>query len=432
GTKKKKSIMDKMLDGFNKRFERTTTRYAVLMQRLVNSRFITFLLFAIFAVAIVGISSTLPSGFIPNEDQGMIYAIVQTPPGSTLERTNDMTTRLQHVAEHIEDVSSVTALAGYEVLTEGRGSNAGTCLIALKDWSERKHTTVEIIEELEEETKDIAGATIEFFGPPAVPGYGAAGGFSMRLLDKTNSDDYKALEQVNNDFMKALAERKELTGLFTFFSANYPQYELEIDNEAAMQKGINIETAMNNLSILIGSTYEQGFIRFGTFYKVYVQAAPEHRALPDDIMKLYVKNNRDEMVPYAAFMKMKKTHGLNEITRYNMYPSASIKGEPAAGYSTGEAIKAIQEVAAQTLPRGYDIGWEELTKDEAARGNEALYIFGIVLVFVYLVLAAQYESFIIPFAVILSLPAGIFGTFLLLKLMGLSNDRSEEHTSELQ
>src|SRR5690606_26540758 len=305
---------------------------------------------------------------------------------------------------------------------EGRGSNAGTCLIALKDWSERKHTTAEIIEELEEETKDIAGATIEFFGPPAVPGYGAAGGFSMRLLDKTNSDDYKALEQVNNDFMKALGERKELTGLFTFFSANYPQYELEIDNEAAMQKGINIETARNNLSILIGSTYEQAFIRVGTVSKVYEQATPEHRALPEDIMKLYVKNNRDEMVPYAAFMKMKKTHGLNEITRYNMYPSASIKGEPAAGYSTGEAIKAIQEVAAQTLPRGYDIGWEGLTKDEAARGNEALYIFGIVLVFVYLVLAAQYESFIIPFAVILSLPAGIFGTFLLLKLMGLSND----------
>ena len=275
---------------------------------------------------------------------------------------------------------------------------------------------------MEAHTKDIAGATIEFFGPPAVPGYGAAGGFSLRLLDKTNSDDYKELEQVNDDFMAALRKRKELTGLFTFFSANYPQYELEIDNEAAMQKGVNIENAMNNLSILIGSTYEQGFIRFGTFYKVYLQASPEYRALPDDIMKLYVKNDRDEMVPYSAFMTMHKTQGLNEITRYNMYPSSAIKGEPAAGYSTGEAIQAINEVAAQTLPRGYDIGWEGLTKDEAARGNEAIYIFLVVLGFVYLVLAAQYESFIIPLSVILSLPAGIFGTFLLLKLMGLAND----------
>lgn len=422
GKPKKRSLMDKLLDGFNKRFERTTTRYALLMKRIVNRRGITFLLFAVFAVAIWITSGTLPSGFIPNEDQGMIYAIVQMPPGSTLERTNEATAHLQKIAEHIDDVASVTALAGYEVLTEGRGSNAGTCLIELKGWSERKHTAPEIVEELEHHTKEITGATIEFFGPPAVPGYGAAGGFSMRLLDKTNSDNYKELEQINDEFMHALEQRKELTGLFTFFSANYPQYELEIDNEAAMQKGVDIETAMNNLSILIGSTYEQGFIRFGTFYKVYVQAAPEHRALPDDVMKLYVKNNRDEMVPYSAFMKMNKTHGLNEITRYNMYPSASIKGEPATGYITGEAIKAIQEVAAQTLPRGYDIGWEGLTKDEAARGNEAIYIFGVVLVFVYLVLAAQYESFLIPFAVVLSLPAGVFGTFFLLKLMGLSND----------
>src|SRR5690606_13705405 len=149
------------------------------------------------------------------------------------------------------------------------GSNAGTCRIELKDWYERKHTVNEIIEELEEKAKDIPGATIEFFGPPAVPGYGAAGGFSLRLLDKTNSDNYKELEKVNDDFMAALKERKELKGLFTFFSANYPQFELIIDNEAAMQKGVNIENAMNNLSILIGSTYELGFIRFGTFYKVY-------------------------------------------------------------------------------------------------------------------------------------------------------------------
>ncbi|MCL7987570.1 efflux RND transporter permease subunit [Sphingobacterium sp. lm-10] len=422
GKKVKLNIIEKFLAVFNKKFDRLNVRYALFLKQIVNRRVITFSLLAAFAVGIFGISRTLPSGFIPNEDQGMIYAVVQTPPGSTLERTNDLARQLQKAAEHVDGVASVTALAGYEILTEGRGSNAGTCLIELKDWSERTHSVPEIIEQLEEHTKNIAGANIEFFGPPAVPGYGAAGGFSLRLLDKTNSDDYKELEQVNNDFMAALGKRKELTGLFTFFSANYPQYELEIDNEAAMQKGVNIENAMNNLSILIGSTYEQGFIRFGTFYKVYVQASPEYRALPDDIMKLYVKNNRDEMVPYSSFMTMHKTQGLNEITRYNMYPSSAIKGEPAAGYSTGEAIQAINEVAAQTLPRGYDIGWEGLTKDEAARGNEAIYIFVVVLGFVYLVLAAQYESFIIPLSVIFSLPAGIFGTFLLLKVMGLAND----------
>ncbi len=422
GNKKPKNILDKFLNAFNKKFNRLNTRYALFLKRIVNRRVLTFAILASFGIGIIGLNGVLPSGFIPNEDQGMIYAIVQTPPGSTLERTNDIAIQLQKVAEHVEGVASVTALAGYEVLTEGRGSNAGTCLIELKDWSDRKHNVTEIIEELEEKSKEIPGATIEFFGPPAVPGYGAAGGFSLRLLDKTNSDNYKELEKVNDEFMEALRKRKELKGLFTFFSANYPQFELEINNDIAMQKGVNIETAMNNLSILIGSTYELGFIRFGTFYKVYVQASPEYRALPDDILKLYVKNNRDEMVPYSAFMSMKKTHGLNEVTRYNMYPSSAIKGEPAPGYSTGEAIQAIQEVAAQTLPRGYDIGWEGLTKDEAARGNEAIVIFAIVLGFVYLVLAAQYESFFIPFSVILSLPIGIFGSYFLLKLLGLSND----------
>jgi len=419
---KKSTPLDKLLAGFNRRFGRLTTRYALFLKKIVNRRLVTFGILLIFSLGALGLGKLLPSGFIPNEDQGMIYAIVQTPPGATLERTNDVARQLQKVAEQVEGVASVTALAGYEILTEGRGSNAGTCLIELKDWSERKQSVQEIIEELEEKCSHISGAAIEFFGPPAVPGYGAAGGFSLRLLDKTNSDNYKELEQVNEAFMTALKKRKELKGLFSFFSANYPQYELEINNEAAMQKGVNIARAMDNLSILIGSTYELGFVRFGTFFKVYVQASPEYRALPNDLLRLYVKNNRDEMVPYSAFMTLKKTHGLNEVTRYNMYPSSAIKGEPAPGYSTGEAIRAIQEVAAQTLPRGYDIGWEGLTKDEASRGNEALVIFLIVLGFVYLVLAAQYESFILPLAVILSLPAGIFGIFLLLYLLGLSND----------
>lgn len=422
GKPKKKSPIDKMLDAFNRGFEKLTGRYAGLLKLIANRRLITFVMLFGFAFGIFGIGKGLPAGFIPNEDQGMIYAIIQTPPGSTLERTNHLAREVQEIAAHIEGIQSVSALAGYEVLTEGRGSNAGTCLINLKNWSERKHSVNEIIHELEEKTHEIPGATIEFFGPPAVPGYGAAGGFALRLLDKTNSDDFTSMEQVNDDFMAALKERKELTGLFTFFSANYPQYDLEIDNQAAMQKGVSIGKAMDNLSILIGSSYELGFIRFGTYFKVFVQASPEYRALPDDLMKLYVKNDHEEMVPYSAFMKIKKSHGLNEITRYNMYNSSAIRGEPAPGYSSGEAIKIIQEVAAKTLPRGYAIDWEGLSKDEVGRGNEAVVIFLIVLGFVYLILAAQYESFLLPFAVILSLPAGVFGSFLLIKAMGLAND----------
>jgi HAE1 family hydrophobic/amphiphilic exporter-1 len=244
----------------------------------------------------------------------------------------------------------------------------------------------------------------------------------MRLLDKTNTTDYKRLGEVTDSFMAALAQRKELKGLFTFYTSNYPQYELIINNDVAMQKGVSIGKALDNLNILIGSTYEQGFILFNQFYKVYVQASPEFRRYPDDLDNMFVKNDHGEMVPYSSFMKIEKKQGLNEITRYNLYPSASIQGAPAPGFSSGQAIQAIQEVAAKTLPRGYSVGWEGLSFDEAKKGNEAVYIFLIVIVFVYLVLVGQYESFLLPLAVILSLPIGVFGSFLFLQIMGLAND----------
>jgi HAE1 family hydrophobic/amphiphilic exporter-1 len=421
GKRKRRTPIGIFLDAFNRVFERGTGVYTSLLKRIVNRRLVTFVILAQFCVGIFALNKVLPAGFVPNEDQGMIYAIIQTPPGTTLERTNDLSRELQDIARKVEGVESVSSLAGYEILTEGRGSNAGTCLINLKDWSKRTRSVAQIIAELEEKSKDL-GAIVEFFEPPAVPGYGAASGFSLRLLDKNNETNYEEFDRVNKEFMDALHKRKELTGLFTFFAANYPQYEVVIDNDLAMQKGVSIKDAMDNLNILIGSTYEQGFIRFGTFFKVYTQAAPEHRRYPSDLLKLYVKNDKGEMVPYSAFMTLKKTQGPNEITRYNMYNSSAIRGGPAEGYTSGDAIEAVREVAAQTLPRGYDIAWEGLSYDEAKRGNEAVVIFLIVLGFVYLVLAAQYESFILPLAVVLSLPAGVFGSFLLLKLLGLAND----------
>lgn len=418
---KSKSPVQLFLDWFNRKFDGLTNRYTALLSLIVNRRLLTFLILAAFGIGIFGMNAVLPSGFIPNEDQGQIYAIIQTPPGSTLERTNAVATELQNIAEEIEDIQSVTSLAGYEILTEGRGSNAGTCLINLKNWNDREHSVKEIIEELEEETHNL-GAVVEFFEPPAVPGYGSSDGFSLRLLNKNSTIDYQEFDQLNNQFMEALKNRPELSGLFTFYAANYPQYELIIDNEKAMQKGVSIGRAMENLNILIGSTYEQGFTRFNTFFKVYTQAAPEYRKLPSDILDLFVRNNRDEMVPYSAFMSMKKTQGPNEITRFNLYTSSSIRGVPAKGFTTGDAIEAVNEVAKEILPSGYDIAWEGLSYDEAKRGNEALYIFAVVLIFVYLVLASQYESFILPLSVLLSLPIGIFGSFLLLKILGLSND----------
>lgn len=422
GKPRKKTWMNRFIDGFNRLFEKLLGRYVWLLKKIAHRRLVTVGLFAAFAVGIVLVSESLPSGFIPSEDQGMLYAIIQTPPGSTLERTNDLSNKLEELILQVEGVQSVSSIAGYEVLTEGRGSNAGTCLINLKPWSDRHQSVTEIIHELEEKAKELPGATIEFFDPPAVPGFGAAGGFALQLLDKTNSGDLNQLESVKNEFMEELEKRPELTGLFTFFSANYPQYEIEIDNELAMQKGVTIDNAMNTLSIFVGSTYELGFIKYERFFKVFVQASPEFRKLPTDIMNLYVKSDHGDMVPFSAFMKLKKKQGANEINRYNMYNTAGIRGAPADGYSSGEAIAAVKEVAAKTLPNGFDIDWAALSYDEVRRGNEAIYIFIIVLVFVYFVLAGQYESFIIPLAIIFSLPAGVFGSFLFIKALGLAND----------
>ncbi|SNR89893.1 hydrophobic/amphiphilic exporter-1, HAE1 family [Methylobacillus rhizosphaerae] len=421
GQPKRRTPIRIFINAFNYVFEKVTGRYTKLLEVLVTRRIITILLLGLFAFGTFIVDKSLPAGFIPGEDQGMVYAIIQTPPGSTLEVTNKIARQLQTIASKVEGVQSVSSLAGYEVLTEGRGSNAGTCIINLKDWSDRKRSVHQVIEELEEKTKDF-GAVIEFFEPPAVPGYGAASGLALRLLDKTDNTDYHEFDKINKDFMKELGKRKELTGLFTFYAANYPQYEIEIDNKLAMQKKVSIAKAMDNLDILIGSTYEQGFIRFNNFFKVYTQAAPEFRRYPSDVLSYYVKNEEGEMVPYSAFMKLKKMQGPNEITRYNLYNSATIRAMPAAGYTTDDAIKAVEEVAKATLPKGYDVGWEGLSFDEANRGNEAIIIFGVVLVFVYMVLAAQYESFILPLVVVLSLPAGIFGSFFLLKSLGLAND----------
>ncbi|WP_216688441.1 efflux RND transporter permease subunit [Hymenobacter siberiensis] len=421
GQPKKQTPLQRFFDWFNRGFEKLTNAYTGLLSRIVANRLITFGMLIAFGLGIWAIAAKLPAGFIPSEDQGLIYAIVQTPPGTTLEQTNAVSRRLADLAKDIPGVANISSLAGYEVLTEGRGSNAGTLLLDLKPWSERKESIAEIVENLEKKAKQIPGATIEFFEPPAVPGYGAAGGFQLQLLDKTNSGDYKALEKVNNEFMVQLKKRKELAGLFTFFSAEYPQYELKIDNELAMQKGVSIGNAMNTLSIMVGSTYELGFIKYQRFFKVYVQASPEYRRLPEDILNMWAKNDKGEMVPFSAFMKIVKSQGANEINRYNMYTTASIRGGAAAGYSSGEALKAVQEVA-KGLPHGYDIDWGGLSKDEVGRGNESTVIFLVVLVFVYLVLAAQYESFLLPLAVIFSLVAGVFGSFLFIKMFGLAND----------
>ncbi len=419
---KKKTRLDKILDGFNNWYNNLEERYKRLLERIANRRVVTFGVLLIFCIGTGFLGKILPAGFIPSEDQGTFYVSITTPSGATLERTKEVVNEIQKASKDVDAIESVSTLGGTNILSDGTGATYGTALINLKPWDQRKQSVDEVIEILEEKTKHIKDAQIEFFPPPAVPGYGNASGFELRLLDKTGGGDFKKMESVVNQFIVDLKARPEIASAFTIFDASYPQYLLRIDMDKAAQKAVTVNNAMSSLQTLLGSEYATNFIRFGQMYKVMVQALPEYRALPEDILKLYVKNDNGEMVPMSAFMTVEKTYGVDQITRYNMFPSAELNGEAKAGFSSGEALKAIKETAKEKLPRGFDIDWAGISRDEANAGNEGILIFLICLVFVYLVLAAQYESFLLPLPVILSLPTGIFGAFLLLSFFGLENN----------
>jgi HAE1 family hydrophobic/amphiphilic exporter-1 len=415
-------FFDRFFGGFNRWYHGLEERYKNLLSIIINKRLITFGVLVAFCVGTGILGKILPSGFIPNEDQGTFYASITTPSGATLERTKEVVNAIQRAGQDLEAVESISSLAGTNILSDGTGSTYGTCLINLKPWDERRESVEEVIEMLKDKTRHIKDAQIEFFPPPAVPGYGNASGFELRLLDKTGSGDFKKMEVVVKQFIADLKARPEIASAFTIFDASYPQYLVRIDMDKAAQKGVTVNNAMSSLQTMLGSEYATNFIRFGQLYKVMVQASPEYRALPEDLLQLYVKNNRDEMVPLSAFMTVEKTYGVDQITRYNMFPSAELNGEGTSGVSSGTVLKAVQETAKEKLPRGFDIDWAGISRDEVNSGNEGIIVFGICLVFVYLLLCAQYESFLLPLPVILSLPTGIFGAFCLLTLTGLENN----------
>jgi len=422
GTYKKRTRIHNIFSGFNTWYENLSSRYQRLIGAIANRRTITYSMLFVFCLATGLLGKFLPSGFIPNEDQGMFYASVTTPSGATLERTSLVVDEIQKAARELPATSSVSSLAGFNLLTDGTGATYGMVMVNLKPWHERSESVADVITSLREKTKHVKDASIEFFPPPAVPGYGNASGFELRLLDKTKSDDLQLIEKVANDFVDALNDRPEIQNAFTSFDASFPQYLIHFDNDKAAQKGVSTLAALDNLQTLIGSYYATNFIRFGQLYKVMVQALPHYREAPNDILKLHVENSDGEAVPYSAFTTIEKVSGPEQLTRYNMYTSAMLNGESMPGYSSGSAIKAIQEVASEKLPTGFGIDWAGISRDEVLAGNEAVFIFLICLVFVYLVLSAQYESFLLPMPVILSLPAGIFGALFLLMIMGLENN----------
>lgn len=422
GNPVKKSWLRRFFEGFNRWYNGLSDRYRHLIAAIANRRVLTFGMLLFFSAGAGLFGWLVPGGFIPNEDQGAIYANITTPVGATLERTDKVVDEVQRIAQQLPEVEAVSSLSGYSVLSESVGAVYGMNLISLKNWKARKRSDVEIIRELEVKTRHIKDAAIEFFTPPPVPGYGNASGFELRLLDRTGSGDLQQLQRVARAFVEELNKRPEIHGSFTTFNASFPQYLLHIDGDKAAQKGITADNAMSTLQTLIGSEYATNFIRFGQLYRVMVQALPQYRAVPEDLLKLYIKNDAGEMVPFSSFLRIEKVYGPEQVTRYNMYPSAMINGQPAPGFSSGQAIAAVKEVAAAKLPKGFGYDWAGSSRDQANQGNQAIIIFIISLLFVYLLLSAQYESFLLPFPVILSLPIGVFGALFLLWVMGLENN----------
>lgn len=418
---KKKTIIDRAFQSFNTGFERLTNGYVGILSKFATRTTVTFGLLFLFVGLTFVTSKFLPTGFIPMEDQGMVYVSVTTPQGATVERTEKVLDEVTVIAKKIEGVENVTTLAGYSIVTEIAGSSYGMAMINLKDWKQRSISVNDLITELSEKTKGIADAQIEIFAPPTVPGFGNTSGFELRLLDRTGGT-IENTDKITKDFVKKLNEAPELQNSFTSFDATFPQYMINVDYDMAAKKGISVDNAMSTLQTMLGSYYATNFIRFSQMYKVMVQASPEHRDTPESILNLYLKNDKGEMVPFSTFITIEKVYGPEVLTRYNMYMSAMINGEPADGYSSGDAIAAVERVAKETLPRGFDIEWSGMTREEILSGNQTVYIFLICLLFVYLLLAAQYESFLLPLPVLLSLPTGIFGSYIALVLAGLDNN----------
>ena len=418
---KKKNIVDQFFQRFNTGFDKLTNGYTNILSKFATRTSITFGLLFLFIGLTWATSKFLPSGFIPMEDQGMAYVSVTTPQGATVERTEKVLDEVTEIAKKIDGVENVTTLAGYSIVTEIAGSSYGMAMINLKDWKDRNISVNDFIAELSKKTKSISDAQIEIFAPPTVPGFGNTSGFELRLLDRSGGNITNT-DKVTKEFIAKLNEAPEIQNSFTSFDATFPQYMIHIDYDMAAKKGISVDNAMSTLQTMLGSYYATNFIRFSQMYKVMVQASPEHRDTPESILNLYLKNDSGEMVPFSTFITIEKVYGPEVLTRYNMYMSAMINGEPAEGYSSGDAIAAVERVAAETLPRGFDIEWSGMTREEILSGNQTVYIFGICLLFVYLLLAAQYESFLLPMPVLLSLPTGIFGSYIALVLVGLDNN----------
>lgn len=420
---KKKGLLNRFFTAFNKGFEVTIKRYVGSLRFLFKHKWITG---AILAASIAGIffaSSATPTGFVPDEDRGIIFTNIELPPGASLDRTVEVTRELRELAKEIPGVSEITMVNGFSLIS-GSGSNFGLGFIKLDPWDEREDDdkSVEAITaQLFQRAGALSDADILFFAPPSIPGFGASSGFELQVQDRAGGS-FTELDEATKNYLVELADRPEILYANSSFNTNYPQYEIDLNVPKAKEAGVSISSIFSTLQGYIGSVYAADFSRYGKQYRVYVQALPEDRAEASDLNSLFVRNDEGEMAPISQFVELKRVYGPQSVTRFNLFNSASVNGAAAPGYSSGDAIAAVQEVGNGALPSNFDIDFSGLTREEISAGNQTVFIFLLSILFVYFILAAQYESYLLPLSVLFSLPVGVMGAYVTTYLTGLENN----------
>jgi hydrophobe/amphiphile efflux-1 (HAE1) family protein len=419
----KKGFGAKFFNAFNTSFNNMTQKYIYSLKFLIKNKWVAVGGLALLIAASIILIKKAPSGFIPTEDQGFVLYAVNTPPGSSLERTSRATKQIDKIVNAEKATNHLWVADGVNFISNANASPYSAGFIKLKDIDKRGDVTDpdQIAAGLTGKVSQVKDASAFFFNFPTIQGFGNVSGFEFMLQDKTNGS-FEQLGANTQAFIGELMKRKEIAFAFTTYAAGNPQYTIEVDADKANQLGVSVTDLMQTMQIYFGSSFVSDFNRFGKYYRVMAQADIPYRTDINSLEGIYVKNKQGEMVPTKTLVTLKRTFGPETVTRNNLFNAVTINGTPKPGYSTGDAIKAVEEVAKQSLPRGYGYEWTGITREEIKTSGQTAFIFMLSILFVYFLLAAQYESYILPFAIILTVPTGIFGVFAFTGLAGIDNN----------
>ncbi len=418
-----KGFMQRFYSAFNTSFDYMTVRYKRTTNFFISRKWIAVGLILIFSGGLYFLMKSTPTGFVPSEDRGIMMIDISLPPATSLEHTKEVVDQVDQMVADIPEIAGRSMVVGRSIIS-GQGSSYGMLFCDLQPFAERTGDDQDInsvIGKLYAVTAQIKDAKIIIFTPPMVPGFSISGGVELKLEDKTGGD-IKDFEQIANQFLAALNQRPEIQFAITSFNTNFPQYQVDVNVARSKQSGIPVSSVLSALQGYIGGFYASDFNRFGKQYRIMVQAEPGYRGNPEDLNNIYVRTSTGEMAPITEFISLKRVYGPENITRFNMYTSIGVNSSPNFGYSSGDAIQAVREVAAETLPPGYDFEFSGLTREEISSGNQSILIFALSVIFVYFLLAAQYESFILPLSILFSLPVGIAGSFIFARILGVENN----------